>query len=199
MGVGEDIVSSLWFVLSILLLAYIGIHKGREIICKDKKSCEIPCKSMLVKDLVYMAAIFMILTVVILSLALYKDGMAIAYFSFASTLSSVILSVIAIIMTINSEQRSEAAKGQLEQAAQAMADMNVELGSKIGSIKGYSDSIEDNITAFDLKLEDILSAARKTQDMLGSEVSKLGLNPALSYTEESESIINNPMEVSGDE
>lgn len=169
MGVGEDIVSSLWFVLSILLLAYIGIHKGREIICKDKKSCEIPCKSMLVKDLVYMAAIFMILTVVILSLALYKDGMAIAYFSFASTLSSVILSVIAIIMTINSEQRSEAAKGQLEQAAQAMADMNVELGSKIERIKEYSETVEKCMGTFDVMLADILSNTQETKKILNNK------------------------------
>lgn len=143
-------------LLCICLIGYIGIHRGREIICKDKCSRDDEqCKTVMAKDFVYMAAIFSIVVVIAVSFAMYHDDTAVAYFAFAGTVTSIILSVIAIIMTINSEQRSENVKIQLDKAMQSLEMMNEELGEKVEQIKLYSNN-----------LEEILINTRLTNDIL---------------------------------
>lgn len=133
-------------LLCICLIGYIGIHRGREIICKDKCSRDDEqCKTVMAKDFVYMAAIFSIVVVIAVSFAMYHDDTAVAYFAFAGTVTSIILSVIAIIMTIDSERKSDVAKAQLDGALKTMGEINEDLTRKIAQIKLYSDEIEQQL------------------------------------------------------
>lgn len=198
----ENAIRCSGFVIIIVLLLYIGLCKVKQTKCEKQEnaeeSCKRPCKPMMAKDYIYMLIIFGILIVVMMSFILYRDSSALNYFSFASTLSSIILSVIAIIMTINSEQRSEAAKSQLEQAAQAMAKMNDELNEKLMTIGRYSSSITENVEEFDLKLEDILNSARNTEALLGNNINKNDFDPVPLYKKELNSVIYGTLEVRND-
>lgn len=116
--------SNLWLITTILLITYIGISKARLIICKflHKDICKtnketVGCEKLTQKDFVYLAVITAILSVFLLSLSFYNDSDAVNLFSFASTLSSMILSVIAIILTIISETRNASTKDKLEISA----------------------------------------------------------------------------------
>ena len=60
--------------------------------------------------------------VVLLTLTFVNNENAVNYFSFAGTLSSIILSVVAIFMTINSENESKDAKTQLDRSIVKMEE-----------------------------------------------------------------------------
>lgn len=98
------------------------------------------------KDIIYMSAIFSMLLVVAISFAMYSNDVAFDYLSFAGTVTSIVLSVIAIIMTISSERKSDNVKAQLDITIQAMKQMNEELTNKIKEMKFYGDSVEENTT-----------------------------------------------------
>lgn len=149
-------------LLCVCLTGYIGIHRGRETICKDENCGEgKQCKTVMAKDFVYMATIFAIVVVIAVSFAMYNDNTAVAYFSFAGTVTSIILSVIAIIMTIESERKSDNAKAQLDVAVQAMKEMNEELTDKVEHIKQYSDELDRKLgDRFERKLDEILAGTQ---------------------------------------
>ena len=69
-----------------------------------------------------MSVIAGIIIVVLLALTFTNDKEAVNYFSFAGTLSSIILSVVAIFMTINSENESKDAKRQMDMSVQQLKD-----------------------------------------------------------------------------
>lgn len=77
-------------------------------------NCSQKCRYLLKKDFIYMSVIAGIIIVVLLALTFTNDKEAVNYFSFAGTLSSIILSVVAIFMTINSENESKDAKSQMD-------------------------------------------------------------------------------------
>lgn len=74
--------------------------------------------------------------------------------SFAGTLSSIILSVIAILMTIIAESKSEASKAQILEAEQKIKKSLIDLGNVYKKVKKIEDRINDDITK---KLDNMLS------------------------------------------
>lgn len=87
---------------------------------KQDEKCTRKCIHMLKKDFLYMGVIASIAVVLLLTLTFATDGNAVNYFSFAGMLSSIILSVVAIFMTINSENESKEAKIQLDKSVAKM-------------------------------------------------------------------------------
>ncbi|MEQ2930133.1 hypothetical protein AAAV48_14540 [Agathobaculum butyriciproducens] len=85
-------------------------------------NCSQKCRYLLKKDFIYMSVIAGIIIVVLLALTFTNDKEAVNYFSFAGTLSSIILSVVAIFMTINSENESKDAKRQMDMSVQQLKD-----------------------------------------------------------------------------
>lgn len=96
----------------------ISIRNGE----KQDEKCTRKCIHMLRKDFLYMGVIASIAVVLLLTLTFASDGNAVNYFSFAGMLSSIILSVVAIFMTINSENQSKEAKIQLDKSVEKMED-----------------------------------------------------------------------------
>lgn len=94
----------------------ISIRRGE----KQDEKCTRKCIHMLRKDFLYMGVIASIAVVLLLTLTFATDGNAVNYFSFAGMLSSIILSVVAIFMTINSENESKEAKIQLDKSVEKM-------------------------------------------------------------------------------
>ena len=106
-----------WIVSGGTLFVWNRMHKGkisdRE---ADLNDCNNRCILLLKKDFIYFGIIAGIVIVVLLTLTFANNRDAVNYFSFAGTLSSIILSVVAIFMTINSENESKDAKSQLDRS-----------------------------------------------------------------------------------
>lgn len=130
-----NISDNFWLIITIILIAYIGISKiGSFCIFKNKKECTYnkqgeKCEKLMQKDYTYLLVIVTIIIVVLISLSLYTDQQAMNLFSFASTITSIILSVIAIIMTITSETKNASTKEKLEESAKQI-QMTTELLEK---------------------------------------------------------------------
>ena len=114
--------TNFWLITTIVLIIYIGFDKAKRTLCtlENKDSCrkdKEACIELSKKDYIYLVIIMVILSVILTSLALYTDDEAMQLFSFASTITSIILSVIAIIMTITSESKNASTKEKLEKSA----------------------------------------------------------------------------------
>lgn len=131
-----NISDNFWLIITIILIAYVGISKGISkigsfCIFKNKKECTYnkqgeKCEKLMQKDHTYLLVIVTIIIVILISLSLYTDQQAMNLFSFASTITSIILSVIAIIMTITSETKNASTKEKLEESAKQI-QMTTEL------------------------------------------------------------------------
>lgn len=117
--------TNIWLIITIFLIAYIGISKKKGAFCssKSKESCESrkdkeECIKLVQKDYTYLIVIVLIVSIFLISLSLYTNEDAISLFSFASTIASIILSVIAIILTITSETKNASMKDKLEKSAE---------------------------------------------------------------------------------
>ena len=89
--------------------------------------CDRKCVYLLKKDFIYISVIAGMVIVVLLTLTLANNENAVNYFSFAGTLSSIILSVVAIFMTINSENESKDAKIQLDISVSKLENTSKEI------------------------------------------------------------------------
>lgn len=125
-------------------------------------NCSQKCRYLLKKDFIYMSVIAGIIIVVLLALTFTNDKEAVNYFSFAGTLSSIILSVVAIFMTINSENESKDAKSQM--------DISIHRLEKTGNdISELSEKWQSTVSNLQEKLDDqksdISETLRQLQDM----------------------------------
>lgn len=111
-----------WIVFGGILFVWNRIHNGKKPYNResDNDDCNNQCILLLKKDFVYFGIIAGIVIVVLLTLTFTNNDDAVNYFSFAGTLSSIILSVVAIFMTINSENASKDAKSQLDRSISQM-------------------------------------------------------------------------------
>ena len=115
-----------------------------------------------------MSIIAGIVIVILLTLTFAKNENAINYFSFAGTLSSIILSVVAIFMTINSENESKDAKTQLdraiakmEESTQAVEKASDDFKNTGTELQGRLDTVRDEINEV-LREIQVVSAQNKS-------------------------------------
>lgn len=111
-----------WIVFGGILLVWNCCTKDRRTINKDVDNCNGKCILLIKKDFIYFGIIAGMVIVVLLTLTFANNTNAVNYFSFAGTLSSIILSVVAIFMTINSENESKDAKRQMDMSVQQLKD-----------------------------------------------------------------------------
>ena len=100
------------------------------------------CKKIQNKDLFYLCVILGICLVVVFSFVFYSNQDAINLFSFASTLSSIILSVVAIFMSINGEKTQELHRNQIEHTANKLESTRVKLEENIETLNTKLDKLE---------------------------------------------------------
>lgn len=74
------------------------------------------CSTLIKRDFLYVVIILVIVSIAILASAFSNDQKAIDLFSFASTITSIILSVLAIFMTLISEYKNENTKTKIDMA-----------------------------------------------------------------------------------
>lgn len=151
----------------------ISMRRGE----KQDEKCTRKCIHMLRKDFLYMGVIASITVVLLLTLTFATDGNAVNYFSFAGMLSSIILSVIAIFMTINSENESKEAKIQLDKSIEKMENtaqkIEKDFSKSTESNEKLLAELEKQAKANSTLLTELEIQKKKFEDMLSSAMSIL--------------------------
>ena len=126
--------------------------------------CDRKCVYLLKKDFIYMSIIAGIVIVILLTLTFAKDENAINYFPFAGTLSSIILSVVAIFMTINSENESKDAKTQLDRSIAKMEESTQAVEKASDDWKNTVTELQGRLDTVRVEIEDVLERIQKVAD-----------------------------------
>ena len=115
----------------LLILLFPGLRKflatGNQP-CPEESNysnCDLQkCPNMIKKDLSHLLILFIIVLAFLISGPLYQEDKAMDFFSFASTIASIILSVVAIIFSITGESRTEGLKRVLDNAIKKLEETN---------------------------------------------------------------------------
>ena len=127
---------------------------------KQDEKCTRKCIHMLRKDFLYMGVIASIAVVLLLTLTFSNDGNAVNYFSFAGMLSSIILSVVAIFMTINSENESKETKIQLDKSVSKLESTAQKIEEASAVWKKSNQSLLEEFDKQKKIFEEILSSSQ---------------------------------------
>lgn len=124
------------------------------------------CTALATRDLVYVCMIFIFIIIFLMTITMGCSSLSNQLFSFAATLVSIVLSILAIIMTIYSEYKNERAanslslaintietvssdlKKQTDSQIQELRDLNNELRREFEKINKKLDSINNRIDIF---------------------------------------------------
>ncbi len=128
----------------------------------DKKKCT----ALATRDLVYICIIFISIIIFLMTITMGCSSLSNQLFSFAATLVSIVLSILAIIMTIYSEYKNERAANSLSLAINTietvsrnlreqtdaqireLQDLNKKLRKEFNRINNKLDSINSRIEIF---------------------------------------------------
>lgn len=126
-----------------LLIVVTVIMKTIKIDCdKDTSNCnDSYCHKLKEHDFKYCIGILFLVIVFICTLTLGNNSKVMEYFSFAGTVSSLILSVLAIIMTILSEYKNEGTKASMENMLKQTAESVKEIRKFTDSMNATSQSL----------------------------------------------------------
>lgn len=152
-----------WISISVnIVLFSLLISHECNIISKDKECNQFYCNRL--RLTIYkcgMAMLFLCLVfIATLTLGDIKYEQLNNYISFASTMSSTILSVLAIIMTINAEAKNENAKASVDISLSKMQEIAKD-------IKEYSDCIRqvrDDLNDFVSKIKELTETTNTITD-----------------------------------
>lgn len=120
-------INAIWNILQALspILLIVLIVQIRKI--TNQHSANNESIRLVKRDFWYMVIIFSMVLIFILTISFATDGNAFQYFSFTSTLTSIVLSVIAIIMTIVSEQKSDNVKTAIDESVKELQNASKEI------------------------------------------------------------------------
>lgn len=137
----------------------------------DKKKCT----ALATRDLVYICIIFIFIIIFLMTITMGCSSLSNQLFSFAATLVSIVLSILAIIMTIYSEYKNERAANSLSLAIntietvsrnlreqtdaqiEELKDLNKEIRKEFDKINNKLDSMDYKIKNFIGNLKDTSS------------------------------------------
>ena len=124
---------------------------------KNKQICS--CERLVTRDFVYIIIISILIIIFILTMTLGNTAEANNRFSFASTITSIVLSVVAIIMSLFAEYKNDRAflavdeaRKNLEHEGKKLEDATLRLITRIGLIEARLSRMLKDIGA---KLDDI--------------------------------------------
>lgn len=147
-------------ILSGILVYQLGLKHERKKHEAIVHSCSKSCKYITKRDLIYISIIGTIFIVIFATMALYQEEAFGEQLSFAGTISSIILSVLAIFMTIVGEQKQEGTKNAIDKATQEIAD-------SASKLKIYADKINPNT------LEEIQHSTKELEELLNTAIADL--------------------------
>ena len=153
-------------IISISFAILIYKNKNSSINCDNKKQCsnlfgtktKEKCPALMQKDFNHLIILFAVIMVFGFTNILIGDTSAFEYISFASTITSIVLSVIAIFMTISSESKTDNIKiaidesvRRLEETAENVRNYTERLGEQEQTIRDIlekTDKIDRTVAGF---------------------------------------------------
>ena len=121
----------------------------------DKKKCT----ALATRDLVYVCIIFIFIIIFLMTITMGCSSLSNQLFSFAATLVSIVLSILAIIMTIYSEYKNERAANSLSLA--------------INTIETVSRNLREQTDAQIKELKDLNKEIRKEFDKINNKLDSM--------------------------
>ena len=150
-------------------IPFIEFETDKDCPCKDQSEFELKLKCMKTKlHSIYIASIAT--GIVIWSLATGQANTTefSDWISFASTITSIILSVIAIILSITGESKTDAMRnqmeetaGKLEETAKAINDANVKNSENVKELKDNIEILSYKIELLQGKTDEVLNEYKK--------------------------------------
>lgn len=138
-----------FLIVVVVLYAIFSKQKCNEV----KEECsKKSCIRLLRRDFFYCGVILFLCSIFIFTLSLAEKKDIVSHISFAGTLSSAILSVIAIFMTIRSEEKNSEIKSRI--------------GGLIDKLESVDRKIEDNISKFNNVDAEIKKNFDKFEDLV---------------------------------
>ena len=148
--------------------------KSKELICKKEgETCdEVYCYKLKEHDFKYGIGILLLLMIFICTLTLGNNNTVMDYISFAGTVSSLILSILAIMMTLLSESKVEETKTRLANLVDMIGRASTDINKQVNKNMMIQKSLEERFPVYqkilekqDLLIEKIKSIEEHTQNI----------------------------------
>lgn len=130
--------------------------------CNDNNK---ECNCLIKRDFLYVSIILILISIVIAARVFGNDQNAVNLFSFASTITSIILSVLAIFMTLISEYKNESTKNKLDNATNQIEKSTEKLVSVQNDLNKNLPNYQQVVTRLDGILERIQNIEAHTENI----------------------------------
>lgn len=136
--------------LSISYIKFIGCDNMWDCNKHCENNNKNKCYALAKRDLFLLIGIIIFL----LTLTFGDNAIAFSHFSFAGTITSIVLSVLAIFMTIQSEAKNENVKAEINTAVHSLNEVNNQFKENIENALNKLNNVDSNL---DIKLNEINS------------------------------------------
>lgn len=123
------------------------------------------CSTLIKRDFLYVVVILVIISIAIITKVFSSDQKAIDLFSFASTITSIILSVLAIFMTLISEYKNENTKTKIDMATNKIEESTNQLLSVQEKLDKNLPDYQQVVSRLDGILESIQNLESHTEKL----------------------------------
>lgn len=141
------------------------------------------CTALATRDLVYVCIIFIFIIIFLMTITMGCSSLSNQLFSFAATLVSIVLSILAIIMTIYSEYKNERAANSLSLAINTIETVSRNLreqtDAQIKELKDLNkeirkefDKINDKLDSMDCKIKIFVGNLKDTSSWIDNSGDK---------------------------
>ena len=142
---------SAFFFIGLLVAVIVMMRTMKPICQNDANECKQSyCHKLKENDFKYCIGILFLIIVFICTLTMGNNSKVMEYISFAGTVSSLILSVLAIIMTMLSESKNEGTKANIDVILSETRQSVDKINNFTGSMESVSSEIHK--TTSDLKV-----------------------------------------------
>lgn len=121
-----------------------------------------PCNRLLKRDFKYCTAMLILCIVFVATFVMGKEDSILSYISFASTVTSIILSVLAIMMTLFAESKSDTVKGKLENFLDEIDKVSDNTKNQADNLNNIYDQMKERFSTY----ENILKEQKKLKVIL---------------------------------
>ena len=155
------------FVYLVIIVALFSYYSFNDCInSKGMQRCELrSCNRLLKRYFKYCVLILIILIILLITGKFGDNSQLLDYISFGSTLSSIILSILAIFMTMLAESKSDATKTRLENLTSLIETASESIKDQVEKIEKVYKAMEERYPTYEKILEN--------QDQLITRLEKL--------------------------
>lgn len=173
-------------VLIFVAFIYIWLKKHNEKCPHQTTNCkEDECNRLVKKNFNHLIILFVVVLVFVIVDLFIDDKNAMDYFSFASTITSIILSVLAIIMTIWGENKTEGMKRQIDDSAHKLEEAANKIQEYKAQLDQQQEIFQNILNTSQLLKKEITSIKADVKDVKNNFLNLDKTPPDADYEDES--------------